>query len=93
MRRLITGVATGALALGLIASPALASQCPLLIKQINDAAGNRFDAAANQAKALAAEAKMLHEEGVKMKQPTKHAESVKKAEEAAKAIGLTLKMK
>ena len=93
MRRLITGVATGALALGLIASPALAGQCPLLIKQINDAAGNRFDASAASAKALAVQAQMLHDEAVKMKEPAKHAESVKKAEEAAKAIGLTLKMK
>ncbi|KRT73991.1 MAG: hypothetical protein XU13_C0010G0033 [Candidatus Rokubacteria bacterium CSP1-6] len=86
MRRLITGIATGALALGLIAGPALATQCPLLIKQINDAAGNRLDAASAQAKALAAEADALHKAG-------KHADSVKKAEEAAKAIGLKLQMK
>ena len=93
MRRVITGIATGALALGLMAGPALASQCPLLIKQINDAVGNRFDAAAAQAKALAGEAQILHDEAVKMKQAAKHAESVAKAQEAAKAIGLTLKMK
>jgi len=93
MRRLITGVATGALALGLMAGPALAGQCPLLIKQINDAAGNRLDAAGNTAKALAAEAQKLHDEAVKTKQAAKHAESIAKAQEAAKAIGLTLKMK
>jgi hypothetical protein len=86
MRRLITSIAAGALALGLIAGPALAAQCPLLIKQINDAAGNRFDAAGNTAKALAAEADALHKAG-------KHADSVAKAEEAAKAIGLTLQKK
>ena len=86
MRRLITTVAAGALALGLMASPALAAQCPLLIKQISDATGNRLDAAGNTAKALAAEADALHKAG-------KHAESVAKAQEAAKAIGLTLKMK
>jgi hypothetical protein len=86
MRRLITGIATGALALAVIASPALANQCPLLIKQINDAAGNRLDAAGNTAKALAAEADALHKAG-------NHADSVKKAEEAAKAIGLKLQMK
>ena len=44
MRRLITGIASGALALGLVAGPALAAQCPLLIKQVNDAAGNRLEA-------------------------------------------------
>ncbi|MBI4589355.1 MAG: hypothetical protein HY725_10990 [Candidatus Rokubacteria bacterium] len=93
VNRLMTAVATAALALGLIASPALAGQCPLLIKQIADATGNRLDAAGNQAKALAAEAQKLHDEAVKMKEPAKHAESVKKAQEAAKAIGLTLKMK
>ena len=86
MRRLITGIAAGALALGAVAGPALANQCPLLIKQINDAAGNRLDTAGNTAKALAAEADALHKAG-------KHADSVKKAEEAAKAIGLPLKMK
>ena len=86
MRRLTTGVLTAGLALGLIAGPALASQCPLLIKQIADATGNRLDAAANSAKALSAEADALHKAG-------KHAESVKKAQEAAQAIGLQLKMK
>ncbi len=84
--RLMTGVATAALALGLIAGPALASQCPLLIKQINEAAGARLDDGANKAKVLAAEAEALHKAG-------KHAESVKKAQEAAQAMGLQLKMK
>ena len=86
MRRLIMAVATGALGLVLSAGPALATQCPLLIKQIRDAAGNRFDAGAASAKAMAAEADALHKAG-------KHADSVKKAEEAAKAMGLTLQMK
>ncbi len=71
---------------GLMAGPALAGQCPLLIKQINDAAGSRLDEASAKAKALTAESEALHKAG-------KHADSVKKAEEAAKAIGLTLKMK
>ena len=93
MPRLITGIATGALALGLIAGPALAGQCPALIAQINAAAGNRFDASAASAKALAAQAQALHDDAVKMKQAAKHAESIAKAQEAAKAIGLTLKMK
>ena len=86
MRRTMTGVLTVALALGLIAGPALAGQCPLLIKQIADATGNRLDAAANSAKELAAEADALHKAG-------KHADSVKKAQEAATAAGLQLKMK
>ena len=93
MRRLITGIATGALALGLMAGTALATQCPLLIKQINDAAGGRLDDAGYRARTLAAEAQILHDEAVKTKQAAKHAESVAKAQEAAKAIGLTLKMK
>jgi hypothetical protein len=78
---------------GLTAGPALAAQCPLLIKQLNDAVGNRFDEAAAKARALAAEAQKLHDDAVKMKEAKKHAESVAKAQEAAKVIGLTLKMK
>ena len=86
MRRLITGIATGALALGLMAGTALATQCPLLIKQINDAAGGRLDDAGYRARTLAAEADALHK-------AAKHAESVAKAQEAAKAIDLKLQMK
>jgi hypothetical protein len=86
MRRLITGVATGALALGLIAGPALAGQCPALIKQIRDAAGSRFDAGAASAKVLAAQAEELHKAG-------KHPESIAKSDEAAKAMGLKIMKK
>jgi hypothetical protein len=70
-------------ALGLAVSPALANECPLLHAQVMAAAGNRFDAAAYQAKTIAAEGEALHKAG-------KHAESVAKYDEAAKAIGLTL---
>ena len=70
----------------LMTSPVLASQCPLLLAQIGAAVGNRFDTGAATAKVLAAEADALHKSG-------KHAESVTKAQEAAKAIGLELKMK
>ncbi len=72
---------------GLVAGPALAFQCPLLIKQINDAVDNRLagaDAAGSKARKLAAEAEALHKEG-------KHAEAVEKAEEAAQVIRLDLK--
>lgn len=89
MKKVLTALAI----VGLMAGPALAGQCPLLIKQINDAVGNRFDEASNKAKALAAEAQKLHDDAVKMKEAKKHAESVAKAQEAAKVIGLTLKMK
>ncbi len=64
-------------------SPALANECPLLGAQVTAAAGNRLDAAAYQARMLAAEGETLHKAG-------KHAESIAKYEEAAKAIGLTL---
>jgi hypothetical protein len=68
------------------AGAAFANQCPLLIKQIQDATAGKTDDASKKANALAAEAKALHEAG-------KHAESVAKADEAAKAINLTLKKK
>jgi hypothetical protein len=65
---------------------ALAFQCPLLIKQIQDATAGKTDAGSTKANELAAEAKKLHDAG-------KHAESVAKAEEAAKSINLALKKK
>lgn len=68
------------------AGAAFAGQCPLLLKQIQDATAGKTDDASKKANALAAEAKALHESG-------KHAESVAKADEAAKAINLTLKKK
>jgi len=72
--------------IGLLAGPALANQCPLLIKQITDATAGKTDDASKKAVALANEAKALHEAG-------KHADSVAKAKEAAAAIKLDLKMK
>jgi hypothetical protein len=68
------------------AGAAFANQCPLLIKQIEDATAGKTDDASKKAQALAKEAKALHDAG-------KHAESVAKADEAAKAINLTLKKK
>jgi len=82
MRKLAMALAV----VGLMAGPALAGQCPLLIKQIQDAVGTNTDAASTKAKDLAAEAKKLHDAG-------KHAESVAKADEAAKAVNLALKKK
>ena len=68
------------------AGTALANQCPLLIKQIEDATAGKTDDQSKKAQALAKEAKALHDAG-------KHADSVAKADEAAAAIGLTLKKK
>lgn len=68
------------------AGAAFANQCPLLIKQIEDATAGKTDDASKKAQSLAAEAKTLHAAG-------KHAESIDKAKEAAKAINLQLKMK
>ncbi len=69
-----------------VAGTALANQCPLLVKQIEDATAGKTDDASKKAQALAAEAKALHAAG-------KHAESIAKADEAAAAIKLTLKKK
>ena len=69
-----------------VAGTALANQCPLLVKQIEDATAGKTDDASKKAQALAAEAKALHAAG-------KHAESVAKADEAAAVIKLTLKKK
>jgi hypothetical protein len=82
MKMLMMALAIVAMA----AAPALANQCPLLIKQIQDATAGKTDDASKKAVALATEAKALHDSG-------KHAESVAKADEAAKAINLSLKKK
>jgi hypothetical protein len=79
------GVLTLAI-VALMAGPALGAECPALVKQVRDGVGNRFDNAKYQALALAAEAEKLHADG-------KHAESVAKAEEAAKAGGVKLSRK
>ena len=71
---------------GLLTGPALASQCPLLVKQVMDATAGKTDDPSKKAVALASEAKALHDAG-------KHAEAVAKADEAAKAINLMLKKK
>ncbi len=79
----------GFITLAFLASPALAFQCPLLIKQVNEAVDNRLAGeavAGSKARKLAKEAEALHNEG-------KHAEAVAKAEEAATAIRLELKKK
>ena len=82
MKHLVTAVAVVVFG----AAAALASQCPLLIKQVQDATAGKTDDNSKKAMALADEAKKLHDAG-------KHAESVAKADEAAKAINLTLKKK
>ncbi len=72
-KRLMTEIAAFTMVLGLITSPALAFQCPTLIKQANDALA--------KAKKLVDEAQKLHETG-------QHAESVKKANEALLLLGV-----
>ena len=68
------------------AGPALANECPTLQAQIDAALGQRYDPSAANAKQLASQAWALHQAG-------KHAESVAKYDEAAKAAGITLKHK
>lgn len=70
-----------ALLVVLVASPALAFQCPKLVNEINAAVGSRFDAAAGTAKVAAAKATELHKEG-------KHAEAEKAAKEGLEALGV-----
>ena len=74
--------------LTLLAGPAMAGQCPLLIKQLNEAAGKMKadDAMVKKAKPLIAEAQKLHDGG-------KHADSIKKCDEAAKLLGVKLEKK
>jgi hypothetical protein len=86
-RNVIASIALGiAIAFG-GATVASASQCPLLIKQLNDGIAKVSDKAkADEARKLVAEAQKLHDAG-------KHAESVAKCDEAAKVAGIELKKK
>ena len=76
----LTLVGIGTL-VALAAGPALAFQCPKLIGEINNMAGNRLDSAGYDARMKAAEADKLHKEG-------KHAESVKAAQEGLAKLGM-----
>jgi hypothetical protein len=86
MKRWMALVAVAA-ALAFGVSLVEANQCPLLIKQLKDGVAKVADSKKKaEVEKMIAEAQKLHDEG-------KHAESVKKAEEAAKAAGITLQKK
>lgn len=74
-------IALSALIMLAVATPAFAFQCPKLVKQITDTAGNRFDATAAQARVDAAAAQKLHADG-------KHVESEKIAKETLAKLGI-----
>jgi hypothetical protein len=82
MKRLLIALAV----VGLLATSAAANQCPLLIKQLTDAMATMSpdDAKVKAARALVEQARKLHAEG-------RHADSIAKADEAAKVLGVTLK--
>lgn len=65
------------------ATVAGAFECPTLQAQVDKQIGKRFDRQAAGARSLAAEAMALHKAG-------KHADSVKKYDEAAKAAAVQL---
>ena len=69
------------LATVLFAGPALAFQCPTLIKKIEQETAIRFDPAANDAKEKAAQAAELHAKG-------NHAEAEKVAKDGLKILGM-----
>jgi hypothetical protein len=80
MHSLVLGAAVGLAGL-LLASPTFASQCPKLVKQIQDATAIRFDPTAAAAKTAAAQATALHTAG-------QHAESEKVAKDALEKLGV-----
>jgi hypothetical protein len=86
MKKLMAVIAV-VVALAFGASLVEASQCPLLIKQLKEGVAKVSDSKKKaQAEKLIAEAQKLHDEG-------KHADSVKKCEDAAKVAGVKLEMK
>ena len=86
MKRILAAVSMAA-AVAFGAGLVEAGQCPLLIKQLNEGIAKVSDKGkADQARKLVAEAEKLHADG-------KHADSVKKCDEAAKVAGITLQKK
>ncbi len=83
MRRVFFILSAMMVAVSLLAGPAMASQCPKLIKAINDEANKRFDNASYDAKKKAAEAQKLHD-------ANKHAESEKAAKEGGALLGIKM---
>jgi hypothetical protein len=80
MKTLALSALVGLLALVFV-SPAVAFQCPKLVKQLQDATAQRFDATASDAKLAAARAQALHTAG-------NHAESEKVAKDALAKLGI-----
>lgn len=79
-RLIVTTVVAGAFIFA-VASSVSAFQCPKLVKQIEDEAGQRFDDAAYSAKRSADQATALHKEG-------KHAEAEARAKEGLTRLGM-----
>ena len=86
MKKLMAVIAVAA-AVAFGVSLVEAGQCPLLIKQLKGGVAKVSDSKKKaDVEKMIAEAQKLHDDG-------KHADSVKKAEEAAKAAGIKLEMK
>jgi hypothetical protein len=87
MKTVVAVIALVVAAAFLGASLVEAAQCPLLIKQLKEGVAKVSDSQTRaDVERMIAEAQKLHDEG-------KHAESVKKAEEAAMAAGIKLQKK
>jgi 2-keto-3-deoxy-L-rhamnonate aldolase RhmA len=84
MRLLSIAIATALV--GIFGGPALAGECPMLQTQMERQVNNRVDGAAYTARENMKQASALHQSG-------KHAESVARYDEAAKAVGVKLEHK
>jgi hypothetical protein len=82
----LLSIAIASALVGVCGGPALAGECPMLQTQMERQVNNRVDGAAYNARARMKEASALHSSG-------KHAESVAKYEEAAKAVDVKLDRK
>jgi hypothetical protein len=84
MKLLSIAIATALV--GISGGAALAGECPMLQAQMERHANNRLDNAGYMARQTMKQAADLHKSG-------KHAESVAKYDEAAKALGVKLQHK
>ena len=82
----LLSIAIAAALVGVYGGPALAGECPKLQMQMERHVNNRLDNTGHMARQSMKQGAALHAQG-------KHAESVAKYEEAAKAAGVKLDRK
>ncbi len=84
MKKLVMALAM----VGLMAGPAFAFRCPLVAKEVSEAAAFRFDDKTSRPDGVAIAANALVTQGIALHAAGKHAEAMATMEEAIKLVSL-----